>query len=194
MINRRIFMSIKKKIGGTYWGRLFYRDKPLFFVISLFFALSLFFNLIRLNITPFFLFDMYAVKMPSQPDYSLYELRYGNGRRVDIPHTWEQSRKLMLFEPLSRYASMAIGGGGKDPFGEYLKNDWGVRHPRFRSMIPYLYDSSAQFNAFPAWFKRYLSPQLDGPVGHIYVLKKTVGFDANGWVREISSDTTLVIP
>src|SRR5450432_457059 len=113
MINRRILMSIKKIIGGSYWGKLFHRDKPLFFVIFLFFALSLFFNLIRLNITPFFLFDMYAVKMPSQPDYSFYELHYGDGRRVDIRHTWEQPGKLMLFEPLSRYVSMRIEGGDK---------------------------------------------------------------------------------
>lgn len=187
-------MSIKKTIGRSYWGKLFYRDKFLFFVISLFFALSLFFNLIRLNITPFFLFDMYSVKMPSQPDYSLYELRYGNDRRVDIPHSWEQPRKMILYEPLTEYVSMQIEHGGRDPFGEYLKNDWGPRHPRFRSLIPYLYDSSAQFDAFPAWLKRYLSPQVDGPVGHIYVLKKRVGFDPNGWVYDISSDTTLVIP
>ena len=194
MTNRQIFMPIKKIIAGSYWGRLFYRDKPLFFIISLFFVLCLFFNLIRLNITPFFLFDMYSVKMPSQPDYSFYELRYGNDRRFDIGHTWEQPAKMILYEPLSEYMTMQTEYGGKDPFGEYLKNDWGPRHPRFRSLIPYLYDSSTQFEAFPAWLKRYLSQQAGGPVGPIYVLKKTVGFDTNGWVREISSDTSLAIP
>jgi hypothetical protein len=186
-------MSIKTKIETSYWGKLFYRDKFLFFLISGFFALSLFFNLIRLNITPFFLFDMYAVKIPSQPRYSFYEIRYGKDRHFDLPHTWEQPGKLMLYEPLSEYVSMDLEKGGKDPFGEYLKNDWGLRHPRFLALIPYLYDSSAQFDAFPGWFKRWLSPQLDGPVGTIYILKKTVSFDANGWVKEISSDTTLTI-
>ena len=181
-------------IARSYWGKLYYGDKFLFFVIFLFFLLTLFLNLIKLNITPFFLFDMYAVKMPSQPDYSIYEVRYGDDRRLDIRHTWEQPRKLILFEPLSQYMSMRIDAGGHDPFGEYLKNDWGPRHPRFRSLIPYLYDSSAQFDKFPGWFRRYLSPQVNGPVGRICILKKTVAFDANGWVKEISSDTAMVIP
>jgi hypothetical protein len=194
MTNHRISMSIKKAIGRSYWGRLFYRDKLLFLVISFFFMGSLFFNLIKLGITPFFLFDMYAVKIPPQTGYSFYEVRYGHRQRLELPHTWEQPRKLILFEPLSWYTELTIDKKGKDPFGEYLKNNWGVRHPRFRSLIPYLYDSSAQLAAFPDWYKRYLAPQVDGPIGSVYVLKKTVGFDAEGWTHEISSDTTLKIP
>ena len=187
-------MSIKQFIGRSYWGKLFKRDKPLFLVVFLFFALSIFSNLIRLNTTPFFLFDMYAVKIPVLKTYSLYEVYYGEGQRVDIPHTWLQPRKMLLTEPLSRYIEYGLTGGSADPFGVYLKNDWGPRHPRFRSLIPYLYDSSAQYDAFPAWYKRYLSEQVDGPVGRIYVLEKVIGFDANGWATALSSDTAFVIP
>jgi hypothetical protein len=186
--------SITNFIAGTYWGKLFRRDKTLFSIVFLFFALSLVANIIKLQTTPFFIWSMYSHKLPPRDEYSFYEVRYNDNKLLNIRHTWEQPRKNFLFDPLTFYSSVYVDKTDPYYLRDYLRDRWAVKHPRFAGVIPGLYTDSAGFEAFPAWFKRYLSEQIDEPVGPIYILRKKVRFLPGGEIREVASDTTMKIP
>ncbi len=185
-------MSVKDLFANSYWGKLFKRDKTLFVIIFLFFALSVFSNLIKLDTTPFYTYGFYAHKSPPQEDYTFYEVRYNNDRLLFLSHSWEQAHFVMDFDPLALYTTARVKGT-TGQMGDYLENHWAPKHPRFRSVVPYLYPRSSAFDSFPGWYKRYLSQQTDEPVKDIYVLQKKVRFLESGYVEEITSDTALVI-
>ena len=185
--------SVKKKLAGTYLGKLYFTNKFLFFFVSLFFFISVTANVVlRLEATPFFVWSMYSGKYPSQSEYTVYEVRY-NGKLLQIPHTWEEPRKMLLFDPLQFYVEAQTGQGGKDPFGDYLTHYWGVKHPRFKGILPQLYNTPVQFRAFPDWYKRYLAQQVPDTVREITVIRKKLAFAGDGGLRELAADTVMRI-
>jgi hypothetical protein len=186
-------LSIKKNIAGTYFWKLYRKGKALFFFVFLFFFLNVFVNIfLRLEATPFFVWDMYSTKAPLQSEYAIYEVWY-NGKVLNIPHSWEEPRKMLLFDPLAYYVSVQIDKAGKDPFREYLEDYWGLRHPQFKSMLPRLYNNPEQFKAFPEWYKRYLSQQFDEKVNNITIIRKNVCFTEDAGINALSSDTIMVL-
>ncbi|SRR5260221_6171072 len=186
-------LSIKEKIARTYFRKLYYKNKALFFFVFLFFFLNVFVNIyLRLEATPFFVWDMYSTKSPLQNEYTIYEVRY-NGKVLNIPHSWDEPRKMLLFDPLAYYVTVQIDNAGKDPFRDYLEDHWGSKHPQFKSMLPRLYNNPEQFKVFPEWYKRYLSQQFDEKINNITVIRKKLCFTENAGIKTLSSDTIMVM-
>ncbi len=126
-------------LSGTYGGQLLKKDKRLFFAVALFFILSIAANFIlRLETTPFLVWDMYSHPFPRQSVYTINEIRY-DGRLLNIREaTWEEhSGKCFLFTTPLSYAISPYNrtNAGKDPFAEYMKDHWGAKASGIRQPV-----------------------------------------------------------
>jgi hypothetical protein len=185
-------MHIKDRVTHTYSGRLFKTDKALFAVLFLFFAFSVFSNLIRLQTTPFFIWDMYSQKISALTYYDLYEIRYNDNKLFKLLHTWNEPEKTMLNAPLKLYLNMRANHS-VDPFETYLKTHWVQKHPAFTHRIDALCNKPDALDRFPDWYFRYLTAQVHEPVRQVYVIDKKLRFLENGDLEMISTDTVLNI-
>jgi hypothetical protein len=183
--------SIRRFFEQTYFGKLFRKDKFLFVVAFLFISFSLLANLIQLETSPFFVWNMYSERYYPQPEYKIYEVWYDN-KLLNINHTWQSPEQVFLTEPLYNYL-YAIKHGMQDPARNYLENYWAAKHPAFKSMVHHLYNTPLDYDAFPAWFKRYLSAVTGDSIKNIYVLQRKLKFEHDGRVSCLSSDTSLLI-
>jgi hypothetical protein len=182
------------KILGRSWLRRVYKvNKPLFFIVSIFFAATIASNIIRLQTTPFFVWDMYSRKIPETDAYPYYEIRYNDNRLINLRHTWNEPEKTFLYGPINLYIADK-NDPGSDNFHQYLNNTWRRKHPGFAWLTGNLTLTRAELDAFPAWLKKYVSTVTGQHVDSLVVLKKMMHFDALGEPVVRSSDTVLHIP
>lgn len=177
---------------NTYFGRLFKADKLLFSIIFLFFLFSILSNLIRLQTTPFFIWDMYSKEIPSQPYYSFLEIKYNDTSVINFRHTWNEPAKTMLYDPLKTYFSIKANHS-ISPEETYFREHWLKKHPAFANSLDGLYITRAELDEFPFWLKRYLSGKMGTPVGNISVIARKLQFGNDGDLKLIGSDTILFI-
>jgi hypothetical protein len=189
------FLSLKKKIvsllSQTFFGKLFRLNKYLFVIVAAFFALSVFANLIRLEISPFFVWNLYAEKYFPKKEYTIYEVRH-NGKLLNFAHTWLEARQIILSDPLANYLSVTIDHH-PDYWSEYLENHWAAKHPGFKLVIAPLINKPTEYRNFPGWYKKYIGSIKNEDIREIYVARKKLVFAKDGNVEEIASDTMLVI-
>jgi hypothetical protein len=183
----------KQSLAKTYLGRLASWDPFLCLLVLLFFVVSITSNLIKLETSPFFVWSVYSAKASADSTYSLIEVRYNNNKLLNYPHTWQESQKMMLFDPLSYYIQTCIEGDGRDRLGAYLENHWGQKHPAFRPIIPDLYNNAKKLEAFPDWYKSYLSAQTGEKIDSIFILKQTVRYTGTGHLELLRTDSLLTI-
>jgi hypothetical protein len=184
---------IKNILERSYFGKLFRKDRFLFALAFSFILLSLLANFIKLETSPFFVWNMYSERYYPRQDYEIIEVRYNDNQVLNIKHTWQSPQQLFLTEPLNNYLSF-IKNGGSDPARNYLENHWAVKHPAFKEMVTHLYNSPADYRAFPAWYKNYLSAIEKDSVRNIFVLNKKLQFAEDGRITCLSTDTLLFIP
>jgi hypothetical protein len=184
---------VNKILANTYFGRLFRLDKPLFFAIFLFFLFSILANLvIKLETSPFFIWNMYSLRILPEKYYTLYEIRYNDSLEMRFEHTWNEPGKTMLTVPLRTYFSIRFNHS-VSPEETYLRSHWLVKHPAFAETVKGLYITPAELDEFPNWFKRYVERQAGEPVRSLYVIAKKMRFDTNGDLRLLAADTVLSI-
>jgi hypothetical protein len=148
--------SVKNILIKSYFGKLIRKDRLLFVIVLLFISLSVLSNIIRLETSPFFVWNMYAERYYPRQDYDLVEVRYNDNMLLSLKHTWMSPQQMFLTEPLFNYLhSRKIGG--EDPARDYLENHWAMKHPAFKSWVRQLYISPREYQAFPSWYKAYLS-------------------------------------
>jgi hypothetical protein len=176
---------------NSYWGKLFKKDKFLFILAFSFFFFSIVANIIRLETSPFFLWNLYSDRYYSQPEYTISEIRYNN-KLLNFKHTWQAHQQVFLTDPLHHYLA-AKNNGGIDPLQDYIENYWARKHPAYRFLTPQLYNKPEQYQGFPAWYKKYISSIKNEEVKTILVLNKNLRFENSGQVSEISSDSALLI-
>jgi hypothetical protein len=192
-IYTEMFSFLKKITANSWLGRVYRADRVLFIVLSLFFTLTIVSNLIKLQTSPFFIWDMYSREIEPAKAYPYYQIRYNGTRVFNLRHTWNEPEKAAIFNPLDYYLLLRARGS-EDPFRVYLESHWLKKHPAFTGLTAHLYLATADLDKYPAWFKHYLSLQAGEPVSEICVLKKAVTFEKSGSPREIASDTVLYIP
>ncbi|MFI5151771.1 MAG: hypothetical protein ACHQET_00465 [Chitinophagales bacterium] len=184
--------SIRSILTQTYLGNLYRRDKTVFIIVTLFIAFNLIANFIRLETTPFYMWNMYSGKYPPRDKFDFYEIRYNNNLLLNPKHTWNSFQKMMITEPLGHYLYVKENGG-VDPWQNYLKDYWSVKHPSCRSFIQEFYNGAAQYAAYPDWLKRYISRIEGVPIENITILKKELQYEEDGKLTELRSDTALII-
>ncbi len=111
--------SFRKIIAGSWLGRVYTADKFLFVLLSLFFMLSTVANVIKLQTSPFFIWQMYSTKIPETGLYSYYQIHYNNGNVVNLRHTWNEPEKTYLYSPLQAYL-WDLAHDSVDPFWVYI--------------------------------------------------------------------------
>ena len=135
---------------NTYFGKLFQKDKFIFCIVFLFFLFSVLANVIKLETTPFFLWNLYAERYYPENDYTIHEIRYNN-KILNFKHSWKQPQQILLMDPLLNYISVRHDHQ-RDHWRAYLEDHWMVKHPGFKSWIPKLSNQQAQYDAFPTWY------------------------------------------
>lgn len=184
---------LKKIIANTWLGRLFRLDKPLFLLTFLFFLFSILANLvIKLETSPFFIWNMYSLKELPKDDYTLYEIRYDDSLELRFTHTWNEPAKTMLNMPLRTYFGI-LANHSISPEETYLRSHWLVKHPLFANAIRGLYITPRELNEFPDWLRRYVERQIGRPVRNVCVISKKLQFDKDGDLHLLASDTVLSI-
>jgi hypothetical protein len=180
-------------LAGSWLGRVYKADKILFTILLLFFMLSTVSNLIKLQTTPFFIWNMYSMKLPETDVYTYYQISCNNGNVINLRHTWNEPEKTCLYAPLNLYL-WDMAHGAVDPFRNYLESHWLKKHARFAGLTTGLYVTPKELDQYPVWLVKYLSSVTGAPVNKVCVLKKKMRFGENGVPAELSSDTVLYIP
>jgi hypothetical protein len=184
---------LKKTVADTWFGLLFRLDKRLFLLIFLFFLFSLLANLvIKLETSPFFIWNMYSLKELPQKYYTLYEIRYNDSLELKFKHTWNEPAKTMLNMPLRTYFSI-LANDSVSPEETYLRSHWLKKHPAFAEAVRGLYTTPQALSEFPEWFRRYVEKQAGRPVRNVYVVAKKLQFDNHGDLDLLAADTVLSI-
>ena len=182
-----------KILGRSWLGRVYKVNKGLFWILTLFFAGTIVCNLLKIQITPFFVWGMYSRKVPEVPSYPYYEITYNNGKVINLRHTWNEPQKTYLYWPLTHYAADK-GDPSSDYFTVYLEKTWLKKHPRFEWLTRGLTITRTDLDNYPGWLKTYLSTITGETITEVTAYKKLVRFDADGNAIEIASDTILHIP
>jgi hypothetical protein len=184
------FMKI---LDRSWLARVYKVNRLLFFIVTLFFAGTICANLIRLQATPFFVWDMYSGKIPEVNAYPYLEIRYNHNQVINIRHTWNEPLKTYLYDPLRFYAA---GRARLVPtrLQSYLENGWPKRYPWFAWLDKGVTITRSKLDAYPAWLNQYLSTVTGQDIYEVTALKKMVKFNAAGMPVVISSDTILHIP
>src|SRR5581483_1773420 len=94
-----------KILGRSWLGRVYKFNKLLFFILPIFFVGTIAANLLRLQLTPLFIWDMYSAKMPETDTYPFFEIRYNGNKLINLRHTWNEPQKTYLYAPLALYAA-----------------------------------------------------------------------------------------
>ena len=171
--------------------RLWQKNRFLCGIVLLFFCGTIGANLIQLETTPFFIWNMYKDPVRDSSDYTFYLIRYNESGILNFDKTWKEPQKIYLTSPLFYY--MEYQQTGKESSEQYLRENWAVKHPAFKWFLPYLNNSEEQFAAFPGWYKKYLSSVLHKDIYQVDLIKKQIRFREDMSLESIACDTIHLI-
>jgi hypothetical protein len=154
--------------------KCFYQNKPLFFLILLFFCLTVYCHKTNCEITPFFIFGMYTGKSEVRKD-SFLLIRVNNEKTLNLYHTIDEPRRMMIFSTLTAYYR-GVSGGYKDPF-EAPISAIGRKHPFMRSLAGTAYCRKEDYLAYPSWFLSYLRSAVGKDIRTIDISMSYIHFD-----------------
>ena len=186
-------MHLNRIWKNSYWYKTWQTNRFLFVFVVIFFIGSLGSNLIKLETTPFFVWRMYSSQLPETNRYTIQEIWYNRTKLFLVPNTWQEPRKLMVFDPLSYYLYTQVDQKGDYAFRNYLMEDWGQRHPTFQPVLPKLYIQPDDWKRFPGWFIAYLSKQEGEEVTEVHILRKQVEYQPDGTLQLIHTDSVFHI-
>ena len=183
--------KLKPFFQYCFLARLYRQSRMAFCLVFAFFVCSIAANLIRLETTPFFVWNMYAQRNADQTSYTIFEVRY-NGKPLVYGHSWLQPQQVVANDPLLDYLSFSVD---RRPnfWQQYLEGSWMQKHPTFRPALPFLINQKDKYEAFPAWYLRYISAITKEKVDDIRVIRKLVAFNHSGQVGLLALDTVLII-
>jgi len=77
----------------------------------------------------------------------------------------------------------------QDPIKIYYTQIWKPKHPLINKILPTLkiFNESEEIDSFPNWYRRYLSQYTKEKIYRIDVFEKSVIFDEQGNVKQVSS-------
>ncbi|MEP6674560.1 MAG: hypothetical protein ABJA78_05380 [Ferruginibacter sp.] len=185
--------SIKKNISALWIGRFWQKSRLLCSITILFFCCSVFANLLQLETSPFFIWDMYKNPVRDKMDYDVYLIGYNNNGILNFKNTWKEPQKIYLTSPLFYYMEYKENNSIENS-RKYMEDVWAAKHPAFKWLLPYLNNSAEQFAAFPDWYKKYLSSILHQEINNIDIIKTHVQFMDDQSLKTMSSDTIHLIP
>jgi hypothetical protein len=180
---------------SLYLTELFHANKLLFILVLLFFGINIAFNTFLMSeITPIYQWGLYAKPIADQPLHSFLTIRYNGNKVLRFRHTWHEYQKVLLTNTMNRF--VLLHTGHIDPVQEHFTHSWLPRHPTFRKTFPHFrnYNDAEKLQAFPSWYKRYLSLTVKEEVYDINVFVTQVSFLPDGSVKEHSSTLVYHIP
>ncbi len=168
--------------GKTYLGILKGRSKRLYYAVVVFAVLTLLVNASRNEITPFFVWSMYASPARVTDTFPVYVLEYNDGKTFLAPHTWKDHKRMMFFYTIDQYCVLK-DNGNKDPDEEHASHILARLHINNPTFLPSLYPSATDMQAYPAWLKRYMQANMGEHIDSIKVYRKWVQFGNDGKVN-----------
>jgi len=168
----------------TYFRKLKKSNRRAYFAVGIFFGLSLLLMLINLQVSPFFVWNMYSVKEVRSPDeaYIAYKLWY-NGKLFDLPVEQDHWRMYYAYT-IAKFDALRENGD-IDPFTAKL------RFYKVPEVIAQQLVNNAQSEKkYPEWLRGYLSEVTGEKIQNLVVKKYWLSYQAN---EKLSVDSSAVI-
>ena len=183
-------LNLKQILEKAYVARLYKKSRFMFVVIVLFFSGTILANVLLIPFTPFFTWDMFSSPLQKNKPVIFYQVLY-NQKILPPGNTWKSAQQITLINQLKYYADFI-----KNNRVEYYRTSlesWVTRHPNLRWLTPSLPNSSAHFDAFPGWYKNYMSVITGEEIKSVALVKNTAIFLPDYSIQVQISDTLVTI-
>ena len=173
--------SVKKKSPGLFWS------------LIVFCFLQLVFTLIKLEVTPFFLFGMYSEKVDAPDTVTIYRQKL-NGSFLNKKNInkWEWQ---ILVTTIENYDAQ-LDNKKIDVVDTRIENKYpGIYHNSiFSSIKKSITNDSLSVDKYPGWYKQKIQQYTSVDITNLEVLKETykVGFNKSDF-QLLSSKKILSI-
>lgn len=171
----------------TYFRKLKKCNRQTYFWVCAFFSLSLMLMLINLQISPFFVWNMYSVKELRSPDkpYIAYKLWYNN-KLFDLPV--EQDHLRMYYTYTIPKFDVLLENNDIDPFAAKLRS---YKVPE--AIAQHLVNNARLERKYPEWLQEYLSKVTGEAVHDLVVTKYWLRYEPDGKLMKDSSAVIISI-
>lgn len=185
-------MGSLSKDRKTYLGILRERNRSLYVIVLTFMVVTMLVTVSRNEMTPIFVWSMYAGRSPVTDTFATFELQYNDHKVFHAPHTWKDHKRMMFFYSADQYAILH-DNGMKDPDEEKVRRIAGKAHippPPLHKLFPTRHD----MDNYPAWLKRYMQANLGEKIDSLKVYRNWMSYDKDGRVllrrRELLCEDT----
>jgi hypothetical protein len=170
----------------TYLGILRRRNKPMFRAVAVFMSVTLLINATRNEITPFFVWAMYAGKSAEVDTFPVFVLQYNDGKVFHAPHTWKDHKRMMFFYTIDHYTLLR----DNDYTDPDMQKAGSIMGKAGMSGMPLgeLYTDRAAMQQYPAWLMRYMQANLGEHIDSISVYRKWMRYGKDGRVTTARSE------
>jgi len=140
-------------------------------IIVLFVGLYLSLHLLKVQITPLFIFGMYSKKVPTQQEYMMYELVVDN--ETIKPTELGRLNREIIIGPLEYYFNHKTNMN-VDPIKSFVLS----KRPKWESNSVFkwvgdqVFTKEEELSKFPNWYKSYLEQSIGKEIQRLEVFAK----------------------
>ena len=159
-----------------------------FFCAFIFF--TFYFNYKQIEVTPFFIWDMYSSVMQEKKQYKIVTVNYNN-TVYNKPHTFNEPQYIPIYYSINHYRNIERNNM-TDPMQEVFARVL----PNNPFIVPYtnrLINTPENNRRYLKWLETYLQSLTSTPINNVTVFEKTVHFHTTGRVIEDSSKILYAI-
>ncbi|MDP4151724.1 MAG: hypothetical protein Q8927_06565 [Bacteroidota bacterium] len=172
---RQLLSRIGQLLSRLYLVRCFRENKFLFIVICLFLALAAYDHRTGNEITPAFVFSMFSQKHVSTQG-NFFLIRVNGGDTLNMHHTIDEPRRMMIFSTLSAYHDGQLAGPG-DPHRDAVAAIV-AKHPFMAALSRGACCSRADYERYLPWLLGYLRHAVDEKIERIDIEQCWFHYDA----------------
>jgi hypothetical protein len=155
---------MREVLNRLYLVRCYRENKFLFIVIVLFLSLVAYDHRTGNEITPAFVFSMFSQKHVSRQG-SFLLIRLNGADTLNLYHTLDEPRRMMIFSTLSAYHDAVLAGYGdshRDAVAAIV-----AKHPFMGSLSKGACCSRADYDRYLPWLLDYLRHAVDAKIERI---------------------------
>lgn len=165
---------MQRLLRRLYLVKCFRHHKLLFFVSLLFILAAFYGHKSSCEITPSLVIAMYSGSHQSEKD-SLWLITVNDTVRLDLTHTIDEPRRMMIFSTLAAY-HRGVLAGYKDPQENAIRLVVS-KHPFLSPLSRGTYNTGADYARYLPWLLRYLQGAVDGKIKKIGLSLQYIHYD-----------------
>lgn len=141
----------------TYLQKVRQHSKVTYYLMLLFILSTMGLNLIRMQITPVYVWSMYSQKVIEPESYAVYTLQY-NSKELNLP-VWNDHKRMFFYYTIPFY-EQCRNNGDVDPAQEKVQQKFAALNIPFKS-VSSAFSTKSEVRSYPLWLKRYMESNLE---------------------------------